>query len=203
MTRLRALIRQTKAMKKEVVPVTVRIPKELQSFIDELAMHLGMSRQDMLLHLIQEGASVAEEELQLDDAQYSEIPVGYHLLNTNRGNNLSDHEMMLKDGVAAAFYEPWKNNIDRIAMDDIVFLYENGRGIVAYGRGTGVTKTADHEGNKDECHYQELQEFKRLETPLSAAEIKKTLNREVVFLRTMTGVANGAKLLERIESMTH
>ncbi|MBK1718138.1 hypothetical protein [Thiocystis violacea] len=199
MTNLREMIRRSKAVKKEVVAVTVRIPKELQSFADELATHLGMSRQDVLLKLIEEGASVAEEELQLDDAKYPE-DFRYHLLNTNKGNNVHDHEMMLRDGVAAAFYDPWKHNINRIAEGDVVFLYENGRGIVAYGRGTGSTQTADHEGDKDECHFQELSGFRLLEPPLSAAEIKKTLNREVVFLRTMTGISDGAKLLERIET---
>ncbi len=200
MTKLRELIKESKGAKKDVVATTVRMPKELQSFVDELAIQLGLSRQEMLLRLIEEGASVAKEELQLDTPHCAEISCGYHLLNTNKGNNLRDHEMMLSEGLAAAFYEPWKNNIDRIKEGDIVFLYENGRGIVAYGRGTGITKTRDHEGDKDECRYQELEGFRLLKTPLAAADINKLLNREVVFLRTMTGVVGGEKLLQRIEA---
>lgn len=200
MTKLRKLIREAKILQKEVVALTVRMPKELQSFIDELATHLDLTRQEVLLNLIEEGVGVAREELRLDDVQYPNNSVCYHLLNTNKGNNISDHEMMLEEGIAAAFYDPWKYNIDRIKKDDIVFLYENGQGIVAYGRGTGITNKRDHEGNKDECHYQELQVFSRIETPLSASEIKKILNREVVFLRTMTGIVDGEKLLNRIES---
>ena len=81
----------------------------------------------------------------------------------------------------------------------MVFLYENGKGIVAYGRGTGEVKTCDRDGDKDECHYQELEEFKILEKPLSAAAIKKILDRNVVFLKTMSGMPDGQKVLNLIE----
>ncbi|MNP46636.1 hypothetical protein D3C76_1406470 [compost metagenome] len=79
-------------------------------------------------------------------------------------------------------------------------MYENGKGIVAYGRGTGEVEISDHDGDKDECHYQKLQDFKLLERPLTAAEIKKVLGRNVVFLRTMSGMPDGQKVLDRIES---
>lgn len=54
-----------------------------------------------------------------------------------------------------------------------MFLYENGKGIVAYGRGTGKVKMRQHEGEKDECYYQVLEGFTILEQPVSAAAIKK------------------------------
>lgn len=68
-----------------------------------------------------------------------------------------------------------------------------------YGRGTGEVKTRDYHGDNDECHYQELEGFKILEKPLSAAEIKKILDRNVVFLRAMSAMPDGQKVLSFIE----
>ncbi len=107
---------------------------------------------------------------------------------------------MLKEGIAAAFYGEWKLNINRIRKNDVVFLYENGRGIVAYGKGTGETLKADYEGNADEMHYQVLSDFTVLEKPLSAAEVRTILDRNVVFLRTMSGAPDGQKILDRINA---
>ena len=197
MSELRKLIKETKITKKELVASTVRMPKELLSFIEELAEQLVLSKQEVLLKLIEEGASVAKDELKLDVID-EDNSSNFQILNTNKGHSIGDHEMMLKDGIAAAFYKPWKKNIDRINKDDLIYLYENGKGIVAYGKGTGITLKKDHDGNKDECHYQELTEFKVLKTPFSASEIKKILNRNVVFLRTMSGMPDGQKLLDKI-----
>jgi hypothetical protein len=107
---------------------------------------------------------------------------------------------MLNEGTAAAFYAPWNLNIDRIQKNDTVFLYENGRGIVAFGKGTGKTLNSDYQGNVDACHYQKLSHFVRLESPLPAAEIRKILGRKVVFLRTMSGAPDGQKIVDRINA---
>ena len=49
-------------------------------------------------------------------------------------------------------------------------------------------------------HYQVLSDFKVLEEPLSAAEVRKILDRNVVFLRTMSGAPDGQKILDRIST---
>ena len=176
---------------------TVRMPKELHSFIEGLADQLTLSKQEVMLKIIEEGIKVAEEALNLDI--YEEVENNaFHVLNTNRRHDVNDHDHMINNGVAAAFYEPWKLNIDRIAQGDIVFLYENGVGIVAYGKGSGETLQKDRYDDKDECHYQNLSDFAVLEKPLSAAEIKKILGRNVVFLKTMSGMPDGQKILDKI-----
>ncbi len=197
MSTLKTLIKESKAVKRELLASTVRMPIELHSFVDELAEHLSLSRQEMLLKLIEEGMSVAKVELKLDNVE-KQVSCNFHILNTNKRHSLDDHEQMLKDGVAAAFYGSWKENINRIKDNDTVYLYENGKGIVGYGKGTGKTLVRDHNGDKDECYYQILNEFKILEKPFPANEIKKTLNRNVVFLRTMTGMPDGQKILDKI-----
>lgn len=203
-----SMIENAKKAKKELVASTVRMPKELYSFIEGLADEIEISKQEVMLKLLEKGAAIAKETLENAEIAEAEAetelqapsPSGFHLLNTNKGNSLEEHEWILAKGVAAAFYDPWKWNINRIKVNEVVFLYENGKGIVAYGRGTGDVQVIDHNGDKDECHYQVLEGFKTLEHPLSAAAIKKELDRNVVFLRTMSGMPDGQKVLDLIES---
>lgn len=197
MTDLKSLIKNSQIIKKELVASTVRIPRELNSFIEELADYLSLSKQEVMLKLLEEGVKIAETELKLNQAGEYENS-DFHILNTNRGNDINDHDDMINNGIAAAFYDPWKYNINRIKKGDIVFLYENGVGIVAYGRGTGDTLKKDRYNDKDECHYQKLTDFQLLKSPISAAEIKKILGRNVVFLRTMSGMPDGQKILDTL-----
>lgn len=205
-----SLIESSKKIKKESVASTVRIPESLHAFIETLAYDLELSKQEIMLKLLEQGAKAAQEALaeiekkelvELDAAEKFEPKgaAGFHVLNTNKANSDEDSEWMISKGIAAAFYDPWKWNINRIKANEVVFLYENGKGIVAYGRGTGEVKARDHHGDKDECHFQELGEFKILEKPLSAAQIKKILERNVVFLRTMSAMPDGQKVLRFIE----
>lgn len=196
MSDLRSLIKKSKVTKKELIASTVRMPKELHLFIEGLSEQLDLSKQEVTLKLIEAGVEIAEKELEFEEVVNS----AFHVLNTNRRHDENDHDHMLNNGIAAAFYDPWKHNIDRIKKGDLVFLYENGVGIVAYGKGSGTTLKKDRYDDKDECHYQELSDFKVLEKPLSAAEIKKILGRNVVFLRTMSGMPDGQKVLDKINS---
>ena len=196
MSELKALIKKSKAAKTELIATTVRMPQSLHLYIEELALKLGLSKQEAIFRLVEAGVEVAELEFEKED----DVPANFHVLNTNRRHNEDDQEHMLSLGIAAAFYEPWKYNIDRIKKGDVVFLYENGVGIVAYGKGSGVTQKKDRHEDKDECHYQELDEFVILKRPLSAARIKEILNRNVVFLRTMAGMPDGQKVLDEITS---
>jgi hypothetical protein len=202
MSKLRVFIKETTTAKKieasDFVASTVRMPKELNSSIEELAEQLFLSKQEMMLKFLEEGVSITKDELKLNEIETS-ANSKFYLLNTNKGNNDTDHPMMISEKIAAAFYDPWKYNIDYIKKGDIVFLYENSVGIVAYGKGTGDILTRDHEGNKDECHFQKLENFTILEKPLTAREIKKILGRtNVVFLRTMSGIYDGQKILDSI-----
>ena len=197
MSDLKSLIKESKVIKKDLISSTVRMPVEIYSFIEGLADQLSLSKQEVMLKLIEEGIKIAEKELSLDENE-NEKSTTFHVLNTNKRFDANDDKYMINNGVAAAFYDPWKFNIDRIKNDDIVFLYRNGVGIVGYGKGSGKTLKKDRYGDIDECHYQELKDFKCLEKPLSAIEIKKILGRNVVFLRTMSGKPDGQKIIDRI-----
>jgi hypothetical protein len=84
------------------------------------------------------------------DADAAETNGGprFHILNTNKRHSIESHQRMLKERIAAAFYGAWKLNIDRIRKNGMVFLHENGKGIVAYGKGTGETLKAEYEGTR-------------------------------------------------------
>jgi hypothetical protein len=82
----------------------------------------------------------------------------------------------------------------------MVFLYENGKGIIAYGKGSGQTLIKSVDGYKDECYYQILDGFTKLQTPLKASEIKKILDRRVIFLNTLSSIPEGQKLLDYIDT---
>lgn len=49
------------------------------------------------------------------DNPYEDLAEGYYVLNTNIRNNQDDHEDMLKNAKAAAYFDPWKFKIQRLA----------------------------------------------------------------------------------------
>ena len=210
MSELTDIIRRAQSAKKELVANTIRLTPEEQSFIEEFAAQCSLARQEAMRQLMRAGIQQAIEEIERlneferlnCDADTVKTNGGphFHILNTNKRQSIESHQRMLKQGIAAAFYDPWNLNINRIQKDDVVFLYENGKGIVAYGKGTGETQKAEYEGNADACHYQVLSDFKALKEPLSAAEVRTILDRNVVFLRTMSGAPDGQKILDRISA---
>lgn len=201
MSKIETLLQERKTAKSKLIASTVRIPEETHSFVEELADHLGLSKQETLTNLLDDGVDLAKKALKLDDeVDKGETKCKYHLLNTNKRHNIEDTKRMLEEEVAAAFYSPWKLNINRIKSGDVVFLYENGVGIIAYGHASGKTLVRDYNGDADEFHYQHLDNFQVLKEPIKASEAKRILNANIVFLRTMVSVSDGEKLFDVAES---
>lgn len=196
MSRVNSLIRRSQ----EMTALTVRVPEPVMSFISDLCDIHNTSRQDAVLALLEDGIEFNRRSWEEKQPPLADANAGFHILNTNKAHSDEDQEMMVNEGVAAAFYEPWYNNIARIKNGDWVFLYQNRKGIIAFGRGTGETLVRDHEGNRDACKYQKLSDFTILESPISAKDIRDILGRNVVFLRTMAGVPDGQALLERAQA---
>lgn len=148
-----------------------------------------------------DASGLTEKEMGLDALEASEqSEAAFHILNTNKRHSLDDHTRMVEQGIAATFMNFRKHNIDRIKVDDVVFLYENGKGIVGYGRATGEVIVGDHEGHENEAHSQKLRDYVRLEKPYSAKLIRKQLDRQVPFMRTMISLPDGRKILEALEA---
>lgn len=85
----------------------------------------------------------------VQDNPYEDIAEGYYILNTNISNDVIDHNDMLNNGKAAAYFDPWKYKIERLSKGDVVFLYQSGVGIVAVGEADGKLVKAQYQGNPD------------------------------------------------------
>ncbi len=141
-----------------------------------------------------------------EDNPYEDIAEGYYILNTNYSNDEEDHNSMLKENIAAAYFSPWKNKIRNLAKGDIVFLYQSGFGIVALGKSSGILKKRNYHNDPkhiDEEYYMKLEQFHLLKTPMKAAEIKEITGVNHRFMSTMFGLdaENGKKLFKEIVSM--
>jgi hypothetical protein len=119
------------------------------------------------------------------DNPYEDIEEGFCIVNTNYSNNPKDHEMMLHEHCASAFYTPWKEKIERISKGDVVFLYQSGVGIVAGGMATGNLKKKEYEGHPDEDYSMPLAKFEVLSTPIPAWEIKQLCGVNYRFMSTL------------------
>jgi len=199
MSELAGMIQRAQTARKELIASTVRLAPEDHSFIEALAEQLAVTRQDLMQQLIKTGISEATKLMKLDEGEPETAPAShFHILNTNKRHSVEDHERMLAEGIAAAFYGEWKFNIDRIQKNDVVFLYENGRGIVAYGKGTGKTLKAEHQGNADECHYQVLSDFKVLDQTAARRGDQEDPRPYCRFSEDDVGSPDGQKILDRI-----
>jgi hypothetical protein len=154
----------------------------------------GNSNDEMLLEL---------SAYRVEDNPYEDFAEGYYILNTNFSNDPQDHHDMLQHKKAAAYYDPWKYNIARLKKGDVVFLYQSGVGIVAIGDADGKLLKTAHQGNpshQDEEYYMKLNNFKLVNPPITASEIKKLNGVNYVFMRTMFGIdsENGKNLRKYI-----
>ena len=186
---------EVQQIKKESSPMTVRLPNEIQSFIETMASDFEISKHEALLILIKDGKQVAEDAM--NQATEDDKNSTFHILNTNKRHTDMDQKRMLSEHIALASYGTWKDNIKRLKKNDYVFLFENGVGIIAYGNVASDDFEVDdaHDGGKNECYSKKLINFEILKTPISAEQIRKILGRKVVFARTMSGVPDGQKLL--------
>lgn len=125
------------------------------------------------------------------DDPYEDIQEGYYIVNTNYRNDTQDHDMMLTEHVAAAFFTPWKEKIARIGKGDVVFLYQSGIGIIAVGAANGKLKKRSYQGNPehpDEDFSMPLTKFETIETPVTAAEIKEICGVNYRFMSTLFSI---------------
>ncbi len=196
-----------------LIPLTVRVTPSQRDFIDQVGEDYGRSRQEILSVFVQDGIHALEQieaEKAKDESNFpvqyitpgeskNTVTTSYYLLNTNKRNDPRSTSLMISKGIAAAFYSPWKEGIEKIRDGDYVFLFENKKGIIAYGIATGKYKSMDYDGNKDVCNYIQLNCFKVLKKPLTAEKIRKTLGYNMVFSRTLFPItSNQENLLKEL-----
>lgn len=201
------MLKTQKASSQDQISMTVRMPVEMAAQVDGLAEFLNISRNETVLKLISPELEKVKKEIDSlsleDDEDISNIDTSsdenkFFILNTNKGNNIEDHNRMVNNGIAEAFCDPWMFYIDKIKKNDVVFLYENGKGIVSYGRSNGVTEISNrkNDSSQDKSHFQKLEDYTVLENPIKASEIRSILGRNIPFLKTMFHLSDGIKLLK-------
>lgn len=122
------------------------------------------------------------------DDPYEDLEEGSYILNTNYGNDPKDDEEMLSSQKAAAYFDPWKRNIEKLQKNDKVFLYRSGEGIVAIGLASGQLEKKPYQGNpkyENEEYCMKLSRFKKIKKSLNAAEIKRITGVNYRFMQTM------------------
>lgn len=125
------------------------------------------------------------------DDPFEDVDEGFYILNTDYKSEPINDKDMIENQKAAAYFEPWKRNIERIKKGDKVFLYRSGKGIIALGLGSGKLEKKpyhDDEKHKDEEYCMKLNKFKELNEPLPASEIKKITGVNYRFMSTMFAI---------------
>jgi hypothetical protein len=178
--------------------------------LDELSSSLDVTRQFLLTEMIKdkvdEALALYEEKQNTPQAMDDEDePVSgsrFFILNTNKRHDVATHRDMVANGVAAAFCDPWKFQIERIKEGDVVFLYENGVGIVGTGIAPHEVEKVEYDGVAEDAYRKKLIDYRRVK-PLNARDIKKVVGGNLVFLRTLFEVPAefGKKIQENMQDV--
>lgn len=192
---------------KNTVTLSVRVTNEENAVLQEIADVVGCTRQDVIYQLISDYAipewrrmKIEDENEELNSTEENN-GVSYFLLNTNKTNSIIDHNTILGQGIAATFEDDYIGKMNRIKKGDVVFLYESGSGIVAYGIGSGqnIDEANPERINHNSMRYQILSDFTLLDKPFAARDVKRVLNNEIPFAQTLSRVANGDVLFKQIK----
>ncbi|WP_108944590.1 CopG family ribbon-helix-helix protein [Shewanella halifaxensis] len=190
--------------------LSIRIPTTTVNQLEELAQVLNKTRSELISTFIDGGLEELEQQLldirnekSLENSIKIESNSRYFLLNTNYNNSHHDHYTMLENEEASAFYGNWKENITYLKEGDVVFLYQSGNGIVGYGYSDGKLIKRDHNGNSNEWYSRKLNNFVRLNKPLTAKACKDTTKSNFNFRMTMVSLSKeqGDALLSKLNNL--
>lgn len=107
--------------------------------------------------------------------------------------NTSNNPDMVLQKKAAAYYPGWREKIQRLQKGDYVFLYQSGKGIVAYGNADGILRKQECDGHPDYEYYMHLDNFRKLSKPISANEMKELAQKGFPFPQTMYTISDQVK----------
>ena len=141
------------------VPLSIRLPNNLNNELEELTITLDKSKSFLLLEFIKAG--ISETSNMLEDKAKNPILESPRdssdftthkkfMLNTNFNNNKASHMTMLENQEAAAFRKGWKEYICNLEEGDKVYLYQSGVGFVASGIVTGDLIKSEYRGQPEE-----------------------------------------------------
>jgi len=176
------------------VPLSIRLPHNLNNELEELTQTLDKSKSFLLLEFVKAGIietnKLLEEKAmnpQIEEKRDPENFIKYKkfMLNTNFNNDKSSHFAMLEEKEAAAFRKGWKEYICNLAEGDKVYLYQSGVGFIASGTVTGDLIKGEYHGKADEKYSKKLKDFKVGFKAISAKDFKALTNNGANFRMTM------------------
>ncbi|MFW2177390.1 MULTISPECIES: hypothetical protein [unclassified Moraxella] len=190
------------------VSMTIRVTEEEEAKIQDLADYYNLTRQELMYQAIEFAILPAWDNIRNQNNYEIDTKIEsnenqnnlFYLLNTCKVHDVDDHKRMLREGIAAAFEDGYKEKIDSIKPNSTVFLYESGKGIVAYGKADAIVVKDEHYGIADKTHYRKLHEFKVLEQPISFKEMNKILDRTLIPLQTLIRMKDGEKILDYLKN---
>ena len=109
-----------------------------------------------------------------------------YICNTDKKSSPKHHQAMLDEHKAAAYGAGYDQQIAKIQKKDIVFLYENGVGLVAFGYASGVVNSVPDE----EEYSTPLNLFTFLNPPISAAKMKEITGHDFFFPKTVFSISD-------------
>ena len=80
MSDILSLIEKSRKIRKESIASTVRMPESLHAFIETLANDLELSKQEIMLKLLEQGAKAAQEALAAVEKYLSKVPANAKIL---------------------------------------------------------------------------------------------------------------------------
>jgi len=177
---------------KSQVSTTVRMSQSQNEFIELLMEKMAMSKQKVMTLLLEEGSKAIEKSLEMNiEESFSDCPFYIFCLDRN------DKKMFLDERLIASKEKPWKNFIENIKADSVIFLYSEGAGIIAYG------KACEQYSSIQDYTYRELSGFKNLELPILLPELKKLTGLNFVPNKTIQPLTEGSKILDFINTSSH
>lgn len=119
----------------------------------------------------------------------------YYIVNTNRSADPNGHDekVMLNEEIVALYFEGYKEKINELSPGDLVFLYSNSKGILAYGNVEGKVYTRSYQGNTDfkgEEYFRRLKNFVILPKPMSTGEITEVVGGRIVMAHAFFKLSN-------------
>ena len=127
----------------------------------------------------------------------------YYMLNTNERYGSEYSNQMLSEHKAAAYAPGWREKIQKFQKGDLVFLYKNAVGIVAYGYADGNLNKCACDGESDpEYEYNmKLDPFVDIQSsPISASEMKQIAGCGFQFRQTLCSLT--AEAAEKLKKET-
>ena len=120
-----------------------------------------------------------------------------YICNTDKKSSPKHHQAMLDEHKAAAYGTGYDWTIKQIQKKDIVFLYENGVGLVAFGYASGDMQSVP----EDVEYSMPLNLFTFLNPPISASKMKELTGHDFFFRQTVIPIpeSDAQKLIDSMK----